>query len=540
MPTYGASTLRGQAISNAFFWAIERSQDATFFHDWFTRAGQGAGGEYRFVTGEQSAGNVRFYRFNQQQTTFTDDDVVTVLPSSTSYELSGTATHMFGRTVRARGRLDYFSDIVSQQLYNQDIYQASRRSRIIEGSLSATLGRISTSALYQRSEVFNNSIQSTVYGSTPRLTASIAPQAVRSSRVYASATGEYAYLPYRSYTREVVTLDKSLGRVDASPTLRAPLSRLTFLSVNTSAAYRSTYFTKSTDSRGQIVDTPFLRQYLSLRSDLVGPVLTKIWDTPDSGLSERMKHVIEPTFTLDYTTPITEYRRAPVLSDVSDFIVGDSARLIYGVTNRLFLRRRPMGSVAAQTREFLTVGLQQTFYSNPEASRFDSTYASTLGQSLPTELSPLALTVRYSPAIGVDANGRVEYDVINGGGLKVLNTSATVSSGRSSATASYSRRSVVRGAPTDDYLSASTSLGFLEGRAKGTYALSWDIGRSTVVSQNLGGSYMAQCCGLQVEFQNFNYPEVPGFPIAADRRLNFSFVLAGLGTFSNFFGAFGQ
>ena len=42
LPTYGSSTLRGQAISNAFFWAIGRSQDATFFHDWFTqhRAGR--------------------------------------------------------------------------------------------------------------------------------------------------------------------------------------------------------------------------------------------------------------------------------------------------------------------------------------------------------------------------------------------------------------------------------------------------------------------------------------------------------------------
>ena len=35
IPTYGRSTYRGQSISNAFFWAISRSQDATFFHDWF-------------------------------------------------------------------------------------------------------------------------------------------------------------------------------------------------------------------------------------------------------------------------------------------------------------------------------------------------------------------------------------------------------------------------------------------------------------------------------------------------------------------------
>ena len=72
------------------------------------------------------------------------------------------------------------------------------------------------------------------------------------------------------------------------------------------------------------------------------------------------------------------------------------------------------------------------------------------------------------------------------------------------------------------------------------YALSWDIARGYILSQNVMASYMAQCCGLQVEFQKFNYPANAGFPIPSDRRFNVSFVLAGLGTFSNFFGAFGQ
>ena len=57
MPTYGTSTVRGGSLSNAFFWAISRSQDATFFHDWFTRAGTGAGAEYRYVAGPGRAGS---------------------------------------------------------------------------------------------------------------------------------------------------------------------------------------------------------------------------------------------------------------------------------------------------------------------------------------------------------------------------------------------------------------------------------------------------------------------------------------------------
>jgi hypothetical protein len=38
-------------------------------------------------------------------------------------------------------------------------------------------------------------------------------------------------------------------------------------------------------------------------------------------------------------------------------------------------------------------------------------------------------------------------------------------------------------------------------------------------------TYMAQCCGLQMEFQNFHL--VSSAPIPSDRRINLSFVLAG-------------
>ncbi len=43
IPTYGASSVRGQSLHNAFFWAIDRSQDATFFYDWYSKAGEGGG-----------------------------------------------------------------------------------------------------------------------------------------------------------------------------------------------------------------------------------------------------------------------------------------------------------------------------------------------------------------------------------------------------------------------------------------------------------------------------------------------------------------
>ena len=69
MPIYGNTTARGHSISNAFFWAISRSQDATFMHDWFSKAGQQYGGEYRYVRGPGSEGSSTVSLLNEPRTT---------------------------------------------------------------------------------------------------------------------------------------------------------------------------------------------------------------------------------------------------------------------------------------------------------------------------------------------------------------------------------------------------------------------------------------------------------------------------------------
>jgi len=537
LPTYGTSTLRGQSISNAFFWAIDRSQDATFFHDWFTRTGMGEGSEYRYIAGQQSAGNVRLYRFVQHETQYTQSGVTTSLPAKTSYEFTGAVTQALGGAARARMRLDYFSDVLTQQLYHQNIYEASRRNRLIEAGVSDAFGPLSTTAVYQRNETFNSDTSSFLYGATPRVTALLAPQQLFGAPIYASMSSEYAYLPYRNLTSGVVTQDNSLGRVDVAPSMRLPLSRLTYLSVNTSVAHRMTYYSRSYNARGLAVNEPLVRDYTQLRTELLGPVFTKIWDTPDSSYSERMKHVIEPAFTLDYTTPIGNYKQTPLLTDTSDFVVGGTTRLTYGLTNRMFYRGKTVDGARGQTREFVTVGVQQTYYSNSESSKYDTSYSSSNTGRKPVNLSPIALATRISPSSKLDVNTRVEYDVY-GLGLAVLSAGSSVTAGLSSGSIQFSRQHLDRTSPPSSYFSGSTSLRSPNGHFTGTYALSWDITHSTVVTQNVLGTYMAQCCGLQLEFQKFHL--VSSAPIASDRRFNVSFVLAGLGTFSNFFGAFGN
>ena len=295
LPSYGTSTLRGQAITNGFFWAIDRSQDATFVHDWYTQAGWGTGGEYRYVASDQSQGNVRLYGFSRNETTFTEDGVTSVLPASNSFQITGTANQSLSTRLRARGYVDYFSDIVTQHLYNQNIYQATQSRRTIEGSLSGSFGVTSMSAHFQRNEYLTDATSSTIYGSTPRVSVNVAPQMLFGTLIYASVDTEFARIPNREIRDGVVTSDRTLNQADLAPMLRIPLSRLTYLSANATASYHTTYYSRSLDEDGDLTDAALTRQFMSLRSEFIGPVLTKIWDTPTSASTERMKHVIEPT-----------------------------------------------------------------------------------------------------------------------------------------------------------------------------------------------------------------------------------------------------
>ena len=74
----------------------------------------------------------------------------------------------------------------------------------------------------------------------------------------------------------------------------------------------------------------------------------------------------------------------------------------------------------------------------------------------------------------------------------------------------------------------------------GVYSFNFDVGRGALLQQRILGYYNAQCCGFSVEYQAFDFTNLGSrSPIPKDTRFNFSFTLAGIGSFSNFFGALG-
>ena len=92
----------------------------------------------------------------------------------------------------------------------------------------------------------------------------------------------------------------------------------------------------------------------------------------------------------------------------------------------------------------------------------------------------------------------------------------------------------------NNFVQSQAELKLKQSRFGGLITFQYDISKSILVNQRYVAFYNAQCCGVSFEYQAFNYPDnSSAFLLPKDRRFNMSFTLAGVGSFSNFFGAFG-
>jgi hypothetical protein len=489
------------------------------------------------VRSTASNGNLRVYRLNQKSATINGGQI----PESRSVLMNGSVNQALPLKLTGRARIDYSSNLQLNQLYSRDIYSATQGISTVTGNVSGSWQFINASLSGTRTQNFFSTSASIITGAVPSLTASISSRRLWRLPVFFALQSEASRQVYvqRDGDREI---DSGMSKIDITPTLRMPINTLPFLNATFNASYRTTRYGESLDHNRQQVEDPYTRNYAEFRADIVGPVFSRVF-TPNNFVADRLKHVIEPSLSVQRTTTIRGEDRIVLLGSSYDRVVGDVTRMTYGLTNRLLVRKAVKegeGSPSSAPRELLTASLTQSYYSNQRASAFDPTYRSSYadtGSVRPlSNYSPIALNVRSQLAANVGTNLRAEYDYPTRQMLSV-STGGDFTSATTNVSVSWSR-SLSSFYPTNA-LNGSTRLNLLDGRVTGTYRFDWDIQRDTVIRQGVVASYNAQCCGIVFEYQEYNFGAFGNAPFPKDRRFNIGFTLAGVGTFSNFFGNFG-
>ena len=553
IPTYATSTLRGQVFHNAFFWAISRSQDATFMHDWYTNTGQGVGGEYRYNFGAASDGNLNMHLLNQKETKFILEDGSTrTLAAERSYEIRGGANQGLSQRFRARANINYFSSIQAKQTTNTNIYDASLNSRTLGGNVIGMTNGFSINGTMDQSEYFYpGTSSSTLTGTWPRVTVSRNESPLLGSQFYYSMGTEFASL-VRAQTRAGVEVDSGLSRFNISPQIRYPFKKWQWFTVNSSVAWHDTYYSRSyvvnPDKSQTLVDAGIGRRFFQFQAQLLGPLFTRVWNTPDNGYAEKFKHSIEPFLNVDRTTAIDNFDNIVKLEG-TDFLVGKTTRYTYGINNRFYAKRRPkVGSpvLVGHAAEILAVEFSQSYYTDATAAQYDLQYSTNFTGTLapaPSHFSPLLLSVRTLPADQLNVTMRAEIDS-RYLALRTVSASGTYTiTNVLSATGSWTKSSLIPELPAfsnpaslTHYVNVSTNVHTPANRFGGIYSFNFDVQHTSMLQQRITGFYNAQCCGLAFEYQTLNLGGISSIGLPADRRFFMSFTLAGLSTFSPFNG----
>ena len=547
IPTYGLSTIRGQTIHNAFFWAINRSQDATFLYDWFSKTGSGSGGEYRYDMGNGSDGRLTAYSLDQRATTVTNSDGSTYgRPAKRDFTLNGSANQPLPHRFRARAQVDYFSSVQTNQTFFTDVTTATNNTRRYSANAYGVLAGITVNGMFDRVESFYpgaaDSTNSQVQGTSPRILLTRGERPLLGNAVYFGVSSEAVRIDRLTKVDDTIVLngDHSLSRFDVAPQIRYPFKRFPFLTVNSTLSWRQTYWSRSldtTDTTGNtLLDGDVERHYATMAAQVVGPVFTRIWNTPDNGYAEKFKHTIEPVFTAQRTTAIDNYDRI-VKIDGSDFTYGDTTSLSYGLNNRFYAKRK-VGTLS-QAQEILALEIVQTYYTDARASQVDTSYSTSTTALTPSNFSPISINLRAIPGQSVNASVRVEVDSTYKA-LRQLSANTNVNWrqqllvsggwGRSfyiAELAGYNNRDTLT-----NWINAQTSLQTRDRRYGAIYSFNYDIKKSAMLQQRISGFYNAQCCGIAAEYQRYNYSGLSSYLVPADSRFFLSFTLAGLGNFS--------
>jgi LPS-assembly protein len=537
MPSWGSSALRGQMFSSAFFWAINRSQDATVRYDFSSGLGKGYGLEYRYVGAPGSFGSISGSMLTGKSGT------PGALITSKVYSVSGDLVQQLPLRLILRGTTNYTNSMFTQQVTQTSLYLSTLSYRSANANLRGSYGRVVADAEAGITDTFYSPTSGTRTGSAPRIGATFASSPIGRSQLYFGSTAEF-FAIRRQYVIGDPKTKANVNRIDFNPTMRLPVSRLAFLNLTLSGGFRFTRWDKQT-SGAALVSTPLQRQLFDLRADVRGPTVVRIFNTPGSKYATRWKHLVEPTFSITKNTAFDKFKQVPQY-DYTDLIVGGVTSMSYGLANRLLAKRPSAAGGAAIAQEIASIQVQQTYYSNALASTYDTTYTSAAYTA--SKWSPIAISGSVSPFKAFSNSVRIEYDgrlkgVRSIGLNSGLNTTVFTATGgwsRTSLLTQDAKTLKVTKTSIYDGLNFSASAHTVDNKLRASWAWTYDLVRKQQIQQSYTAQIMSQCCGVAAEYQVYNLGTFALNGLSQDKRFNLSFSLAGIGTFSNLLGAFGR
>jgi len=548
IPSFGQSSVKGTIAGDSYFWAINRSMDATIGAEYFSKRGFAQHANFRALTSANSFISATYF------------GVVDRGLGPTHIDQGGEDVHLhaeqyFPQDIRAVANIEYLSSYLFRQAFaenfttavNSEVKSDVFATRDYDGfSLGAWAER------YQNFQSTNNGDSFSILH-VPSINASSVDRNFFGSPLLYGFDAEASGLSRRSPTFSSANL---VARLDAYPHLTMPLF-LRGWTFRPLVAVRDTYYTqhKSPEtpfSIGTTVNDPLNRKDFEGELEIRPPRLEKIYQKGIFG--KPLKHTIEPRITYRYVGGINNFLNV-IRFDSTD-IVSNTNEVEYALTNRIYLKPRNQKCDAANAdvpcsrtaTELLSWEVAQKYFVDPYfggalvpgVRNVLQTTAEFSGIAFLTEprvLSPVTSRLHLRTTHNTDLQWLLDYD-IKKGQINASNVFFDYHLGPFFVGGSHA----LLHAPGEVFLSnpLPTVQKFNQFRVTTGYGnpsrrgfslagnVGYDLNLTSLQYAAIQSSYNWDCCGLNFEYRRF----VLG-PVRNESQYRFAFSLANIGTFGN-------
>jgi LPS-assembly protein len=500
IPSTSTSTTKGRSFRQAFFWAIDRSYDATFTGEYLSMRGPTGLIDFRAVPNDRTNLNVNtFFAIDRKD----QGGYRTRIRGSTS----------FGEDWRALTEVDVTSSFEFRQVFEEGFNQISSPIERSIGFLTKNGPRSSLNFLFNRTAVFFPDQGSTVLRKSPAVELQLPSREIGGRiPVYFSMDGSFA-----STSRRDSQIDSPafMQRVDAYPSLQIPLLRSSLLTWSHQVGFRETLYTHAVDS-GSVTSNGFHRGVFDYAMKVTGPQLEKNYGS--------WKHLIEPTAEYRYVAGIGSRFLKTIVVDEND-LFADTNEVEYGITSRF------MGG-----HEFLTWRIAQKLYFDPqfggalipgrrntlEPLMYLSGFAFSFGEA--RRFSPVVSTIRIATTPQTSTDIEADYDT-RLGEFRSAGVLGSLNRGLFGASIGYffNKRTEIQ-SPSNQLRGLFTYGSHGRRGVNVGFGFYYDIYRSIFQGSTTQVGYNAECYGLSVEFTQYDIgPRI-------ENRLRFSFSFKNLGS----------
>jgi len=351
IPTAGRSSTKGNILGDAFYWAINRSLDANVGAEYFSKRGWSQKAEFRARPSDTSYVDLNYFGVIDRGIEISTSTGQQLLREGGQEGRLTAEGNFYG--FRAVSNVDYLSSFLFRLAFNETFTQAINSEVKSQLFLAKATNGYFLSGMVER---YQNFFQTT----DPTTGALTNPPVFDNVQIWHAPSLDFSSLDRPlAHSRFFWALDASvsgltrsepdfrngnfLARLDFEPEISLPLLFKGW-SIRPALALRDTFYSERFVNGGAVND-PTNRQALDASVEIRPPALERIFDR--EFLGRKWKHVIEPRAVYRMVTGVNDFGNVLHFDDHD--ILSNSHEVEYGVTTRLYAKRKPSSISECET-----------------------------------------------------------------------------------------------------------------------------------------------------------------------------------------------